>query len=67
MNYRAYVYTFKEKEYWFGAPRGPSWVLKRLISPKICLKMGNGRVYLVITTKISMVYALDGLKSVHNN
>jgi hypothetical protein len=60
-------YTFKVKTYWFGLPRGPSWVLERLKIPKICLKMGNGRVYLVITTKISMVYALDGLKSVNNN
>jgi hypothetical protein len=41
--------------------------LEKAEKKKICLKMGNGRVYLVITTKISMVYALVGLESVNNN
>jgi hypothetical protein len=35
-----------------GDPRGLSWTLKRPKSPKISLKMGNNRLYLVITTKI---------------
>jgi hypothetical protein len=47
----------QSKKYWFGLFRGPSRVLKRLKNPKIHLKLGNGRVYLVISTKIEIVRA----------
>jgi hypothetical protein len=41
--------------YWFGFPRGPSWAFQTPISPcfsRMSLKMGNVRLYLVITTTI---------------
>jgi len=39
-------------KYWSGVPRGPSWAFKRPKRPQISHKMGNDRLYLVITTKI---------------
>jgi hypothetical protein len=61
-------YTYKVKDFGFGSPGAPhgSW---KGWKPKICPKMGNGRVYFDKTTKTSIVKvkALDGLESVNNN
>ena len=40
------------KKYWFGGPRGPSWAFKTPKSHKISIKVGNDRLYLVITLNL---------------
>jgi hypothetical protein len=44
----------QSKKYYWG-PQGPLMGLSEAKQPQISLKMGNDRLYLVVTTKIEVV------------